>query len=71
MLTALLDRGVQINARNGDGFTALHVAAMWGRDGSLKQLLTRGADPHILDNEEMTALDYTESEGLRKIEFEP
>ena len=52
-----------MNARNGDGFTALHVAAMWGREGSLRQLLSRGADPLIVDNEDMTALECTEGEG--------
>ncbi|CAI7992108.1 Ankyrin repeat and LEM domain-containing protein 1 [Geodia barretti] len=63
LLTVLLDRGVEVNARNGDGFTALHVAAMWGREGSLRQLLSRGADPLIVDNEDMTALECAEGEG--------
>lgn len=65
VLCVLLDRGVEVNARNGDGFTALHVAAMWGREESVRQLLDRGADPVVCDDEEMTALEYAESEGQR------
>ena len=53
-----------MGARNGDGFTALHVAAMWGREGSVRELLGRGADPIVCDNEDMTPLDYAESEGI-------
>ena len=64
VLSVLLDLRVSVNTRNGDGFTALHVAAMWGREGSVRELLTRGADPLIRDYEEMTPLDYAESEGV-------
>ena len=53
-----------MNARNGDGFTPLHVAALWGREGSMKLLMERGADPAISDNDDMTPLDYAESEGI-------
>ena len=63
----LLDLGVAINTQNGDGFTPLHVAAMWGREVSVRLLLERGADPAISDDEEMTPLDYSESEGESSI----
>lgn len=53
-----------MNARNGDGFTPLHVAALWGREGSVRLLMERGADPAISDNDDMTPLDYSESEGI-------
>ena len=52
-----------VNVQNGDGFTPLHVAAMWGREESVRELLERGADPEISDDEGMTPLDYAESEG--------
>ena len=52
-----------VNTQNGDGFTPLHVAAMWGREESVRLLLERGADPAISDDEDMTPLDYSENEG--------
>ena len=52
-----------VNSQNGDGFTPLHVAAMWGREESVRLLMERGADPVISDDENMTPLDYSESEG--------
>ena len=53
-----------VNAQNGDGFTPLHVASMWGRDECARQLMERGADPDISDDDEMTPLDYAKSEGV-------
>jgi len=35
----------RVRARSADGFTALHFAAFFGRDGAATQLLDRGADP--------------------------
>ena len=63
VLSLLLDLGVAVNTQNGDGFTPLHVAAMWGREESVRLLLERGADPAISDDEDMTPLDYSENEG--------
>ena len=54
---------MDVNTQNGDGFTPLHVAAMWGREKCVKLLMEKGADPVISDNDEMTPLDYSESEG--------
>ena len=63
VLSLLLDVGVSVNAQNGDGFTPLHVAAMWGQEESIRLLMERGADPVISDDDEMTPLDYAKSEG--------
>ena len=62
-MSLLLDLGLAVNTQNGDGFTPLHVAAMWGREESVRLLLERGADPAISDDEDMTPLDYSENEG--------
>ena len=64
VLCLLLDQGVGVNTQNGDGFTPLHVAALWGREGCARLLLEREADPAISDDDEMTPLDYALSEGL-------
>ena len=54
---------MSINSQNGDGFTPLHVAAMWDKEECVRLLMERGADPAISDDDEMTPLDYSESEG--------
>ena len=64
VLRLLLDQGVGVNTQNGDGFTPLHVATLWGREGCARLLLERGADPAISDDDEMTPLDYALSEGV-------
>ncbi len=45
-LRALLDGQPSLaTARSADGFTALHLAAFFGREGAAALLLERGADP--------------------------
>ncbi|MDE0421751.1 MAG: ankyrin repeat domain-containing protein [Gammaproteobacteria bacterium] len=50
MLFALLDAGVDIDSRRGDGATALHQAAIDGDEDLVHELLARGADPLLRDN---------------------
>jgi len=47
-LAELLDEpdAEPIDQRSGDGFTALHLAAYFGRRRAVQELLDRGADPH-------------------------
>ncbi|EXM12345.1 hypothetical protein FOTG_19154, partial [Fusarium oxysporum f. sp. vasinfectum 25433] len=40
----LLDQGVQINARNDDGDTALYLASAAGCTAIVQRLLEKGAD---------------------------
>lgn len=40
----LLERGIDINARDNNGWTALHLAAERGQQQVVKLLLDRGAD---------------------------
>lgn len=47
---ALLDAGVDVNTRRGDGATALHQAAFDGNGELARELLARGADPTLRDN---------------------
>ena len=50
MLFALIDAGVDVNARRGDGATALHLAAIDGDSELAEALLARGADLSLRDN---------------------
>jgi ankyrin repeat protein len=54
----LLSRGVDPNTRDGDGFTAPHVAAMSCRRKTISLLLRRGADLNARDKEGNTPLHY-------------
>ena len=50
MLFALIDAGVDVNARRGDGATALHQAAIDGDSELVDALLDRGADLSLRDS---------------------
>jgi ankyrin repeat protein len=55
----LLDRGVDVNAPDRFGDTALHIAAFAGNVAMIEFLLERGADVHAVDRAGYTALDHT------------
>jgi ankyrin repeat protein len=54
---ALIEAGSNINARNNNGGTALHLAALFCRTRTVKLLLDRGADMTVTDIRGDTALD--------------
>ena len=58
-----LDAGVDINAKDGRGQTALYGAALQGYDDIVKFLLSKGADPSIKDQRGFTALDAAEGKA--------
>lgn len=55
----LLDKGADINAVDGMGRTALHVAAGWsnGHEASVRVLVERGADKKLKDRQGRTAFE--------------
>ena len=55
-ITAFLDGGIDANARNADGRTALISAAARGDLEVVKLLVQRGADVNVQDNKRYTAL---------------
>lgn len=57
-LKFLLEQGVDVNAADGFGATALHTAAKRGYDEVVKFLAGHGADLNAADRTGRTALDY-------------
>lgn len=55
-ITAILSRGVDVNARNEHGMTALMRAARLGHAPVVRALLEHGADPNLARNDKFTAL---------------
>ena len=55
-LEKILSRGVDVNARNEHGMTALMRAANSGHEQVVRTLLRHGADPNITRNDKFTAL---------------
>lgn len=56
-LETLIELGADLNATNGIGETALHVAARNGLGPVIRKLIQLGADPHIRDETGRTALN--------------
>ncbi|HXI85189.1 MAG TPA: ankyrin repeat domain-containing protein [Verrucomicrobiae bacterium] len=50
IVTLLLSKGANINARDGDGNTPLHLSAVHGRKEVINVLLAKGADTHLKNN---------------------
>lgn len=64
----LIARGVDVNAVDDDGRTALHYAAMQGvRPDYVRELLDAGAVPDVRDGAGATPLDYAQRKGRSKL----
>ncbi len=60
----LVKRGVDINARNEAGETALILAAWYGRDELVGILLKKGADPNVKTRKGLSALKVASENGF-------
>lgn len=57
-VVALIPAGAQVNARDPRGRTALMMASGYGQTDIVSELLKRGADAKIQDEDGLSALDY-------------
>jgi len=62
-INALIDRGVDIDARAADGSTALHWAAQRGDEPVLNALIEAGADPDASSRYGITPLELAATNG--------
>ena len=56
-IQSCLDVGWDVNAKNNDGYTALHAAAGMGNVDAIAALIKAGADVNAKDNKGRTALN--------------
>ncbi|MEP7118262.1 MAG: ankyrin repeat domain-containing protein [Acidobacteriota bacterium] len=61
--------GVDVNARDADGFTALHHAAARGDNETIKYLISRGADVMAVNRVGQTTVDMANSPEQRTQPF--
>jgi ankyrin repeat protein len=52
----LVQAGADVDARDGNGRTPLHVAAFQGHGAAARELIANGADPALLDNQRYDAV---------------
>jgi ankyrin repeat protein len=64
-LKMLIAAGLDVNAFNLNGQTALHVAAQRGADDVVKLLVENGASMDLRDKQKRTALDLASGVGVR------
>ena len=66
-LERLIKKGVDVDTRDDDDYTALIWAAEKGNEESVKVLLESGADVNAQNKYQKTALDVTASESIKKL----
>jgi ankyrin repeat protein len=64
MASRLISRGANINYVNTNGKTPLHILIENKQVTQIKYLLTKGADPHIMDLTGMDVCDKVFQFGL-------
>lgn len=57
----LLVNGAEVDLRDKDGYTPLHIASGYMHKEIVNELIEAGADPEIKDNQERSALELVES----------
>ena len=65
----MLDHGVDVNARDASGFTALHHAAARGDNTMIEYLLSRDADVMVVNRSGQTTVDMANSPEQRTQPF--
>lgn len=68
ILMVLLNRNIDINHRNHEGRTPLHLAAESGNPSSIRELLSLGADFEVLDSGNKSPIDLAVESASRNPE---
>ncbi|KAI6677729.1 hypothetical protein NL676_038525 [Syzygium grande] len=61
VVKALLKKGIDINAKDEDGYTALHWAIQSGHMDAVELLVKKGANAEAMTNKGLSALQIAES----------
>lgn len=67
VIDLILSSNPDVNARQQQGWTAIHSAAMHGDLALLEKLLARGADPMVKNDDGKTPLDLAREKGHEHI----
>jgi ankyrin repeat protein len=67
IVKTLIKAGADVNAVDGEGMTALTLAACCAGQDVIKLLLESGADKSVRDIHGKVPLDYTELKSIRKL----
>jgi uncharacterized protein len=59
----LLDRGAPVEPRSPLGHTPLMMAARWGSEASVELLLSRGANPKLVNDDKLDAIELARLSG--------
>ena len=63
MVALLIEKGIDVNAQNDTGKTALHLAAFYGKLNVFKELRNNGASYKIRDRTGLSTLHYAVDGG--------
>ncbi len=67
IVALLLEKGVDVNASDPNGTTALHYAIIFNFDNVAKQLAIAKANANLKDNRGKTAIDYAKMLGKNEL----
>ena len=67
IIKLLIDSGIEINAQDKNGYTALMEATISGNYETVKLLIESGADINIKNEDGKTALDWAATEEIKEV----
>ena len=63
----LINAGIEINNQNDNGVTVLMYAASSGKIDAVKLLLAAGANPHLKNLDDFSAIEFSSTFEILKI----